>query len=187
MNSAIFYQRILQSKNIDNSRRQRHLIYGVCKNIYNGEANISRDRVFLSCFSNTGIPIIPASKLIIFFRTSRKGNSIAYFCNNCTACHLSTIRIKSDCTGIRFFLLIMRFQYHIIRDSIFFPSLSDTGISIIPAGKLIIFLRTVRKCNSIAYFSCNVSTFHLPTVCVKGDCRFRLFPCGIIRGIFLRN
>ena len=35
MNSAIFYQRILQSKNIDNSRRQRHLIYGVCKNIYN--------------------------------------------------------------------------------------------------------------------------------------------------------
>ena len=81
----------------------------------------------------------------------------------------------------------MRFQGNILRNGIFFPCLSNTGISVIPADKFIIILGAVRKRDYIANLCSNISTFHFPTVCIKCNCRFCLFPCGIIRSIAVRR
>ena len=148
---------------------------------------VSRDSVILSCFSGTSISIIPADKFIIVLGTGRKRNRITDFYSDISTFHLPSVRIKSDRTDNRFFLLIMRFQSNVSGNRIFFPCLSNTGISVIPADKFIIILGAVRKCNGVTNLCGNLSTFHLPTVCIKCNCRFCLFPCGIIRGIAVRR
>ena len=151
------------------------------------QGNIAGNSVFFSCLSRTGIIVIPADKFMTVFRTIRKRNGITDLCSDISTFHLPSVCIKSNCACGCPFLYIAGFQGDIIRDSVFFPCLTDTGIAIIPAYKLITVFRTVRKCDRIADPCSDISTFHLPSVCIKSNGCFFLFPCGIVGSVLLRG
>ncbi len=94
-----------------------------------------------------------------------------------------SVRIKRNSACGRFFPYIMGFQGNVTSDSIIFPCLPHTGISVIPACKLIIFLRAGRKHNGIANLCGNVPSFHLSTIRVKDNSGFCFLPCGIIGSV----
>ncbi|GFI18061.1 hypothetical protein IMSAGC009_03233 [Lachnospiraceae bacterium] len=119
--------------------------------------NISGNSIFLPCFSNRAISVIPTGKFITFLGAGRKHNGIANLCGNIPAFHLPSVCVKGN-GGFRPFLRLPSLlfpageKYGIFRYSKFRLYSGAALLRCVPAKKNMPFLFCFRQLNCLSLF-----------------------------------